>query len=137
MGTLTDITSSAGNKQLRSVHSPMQTPKSAPSQSEGQVKGNFMSPTTASSKKANATPTSKDETRNSTPTSIKLEKASTAKWVTSAARRVGLRRVGGDGAPRSKKETSKSSGHAVTLPDKVRHSIKSGLHPPSPPRAPL
>ncbi len=134
MGTLTDITSSAGNKQLRSVDSPMQTPKSAPSQSEGQVKGNFMSPTMASSKKANPSPTPKDETRNSTPTSIKLEKASTAKWVTSAARRVGLRR---DGAPRSKKERLKSSGHAVTLPDKVCHSIKSDLHPPSPPRAPL
>ncbi|KAL8878068.1 MAG: hypothetical protein Q9192_008531, partial [Flavoplaca navasiana] len=87
MGTLTDITSTAGNKQLRSIDSPMQSPKNAPSQSEGKGKGNFMSPTMASSKRTNASTLSKEGPRTSTPTSVKLEKASTAKWMNSAARR--------------------------------------------------
>ncbi|KAL8657437.1 MAG: hypothetical protein Q9226_001909 [Calogaya cf. arnoldii] len=130
MGTLTDITSSAKNKQLRSVDSPLQSPKNAPSQSEGHVKGHFMSPTMASSKKANPSAT-KDESRNSTPTSIKIEKASTTKWMTSAARRVGLRRLG-DGTPRSKKEGSKNSNNAVTFPDKLSTSSQSNM--PDPPR---
>ncbi|KAL8846767.1 MAG: hypothetical protein Q9221_008173 [Calogaya cf. arnoldii] len=132
MGTLTDITSSARNKQLRSVDSPLQSPKNAPSLSEGHVKGHFMSPTMASSKKANPSAT-KDETRNSTPTSIRIEKASTAKWMTSAARRVGLRRLG-DGTPRSKKEGSKSSGNAVTFPDKLSTSSQSNMPDPLRPR---
>ncbi|KAL8673572.1 MAG: hypothetical protein Q9168_002004 [Polycauliona sp. 1 TL-2023] len=128
MGTLTDITATAQNKQLRSVDSPIPilgTPKDAPS--EGHVKGNFMSPTITSSKKANASTTSKDAIRNSTPTSLKLEKASTAKWMTSAARRVGLRRIGGDGTPRSKKEGRSNSSNAVTFPDKLSNSSRSNM----------
>ncbi|KAL8911699.1 MAG: hypothetical protein Q9172_007626 [Xanthocarpia lactea] len=132
MGTLTDITSKASNKNLRSVDSPVQTIKNAPSQSDNHGKGNFMSPTLASSKKANASTTSTHETRTSTPTFIKLEKASTAKWMTSAARRVGLRRVGGDGNPRSKKEGLKRSGNAVIFPDKLSNS--SHLTMPESPR---
>ena len=122
MGTLTDITSTARNKQLRSIDSPMQAPKNAPSQPEGNGKGNFMSPTMASSKRTNASIACKEGPRTSTPTSVKLEKASTAKWMNSAARRVGLRRVG-DGTPRSKKEGLKNSATAVTFPDKVRDQL--------------
>ncbi|KAL8774121.1 MAG: hypothetical protein Q9209_001229 [Squamulea sp. 1 TL-2023] len=132
MGTLTDITSKASNKNLRSVDSPIRTSKDVPSQSENHVKGNFMSPTMASTKKANnATPPTNHGTRTSTPTSIRLEKASTAKWMTSAARRVGLRRVAGDGTPRSKKEGLKSSVNAVTFPDKLSTSSPSTM-PDSP-----
>ncbi|KAL8785034.1 MAG: hypothetical protein Q9213_003627 [Squamulea squamosa] len=134
MGTLTDITSKASNKNLRSVNSPIRTSKDVPSQSDNHVKGNFMSPTMASTKKANinnATPPTNNGTRTSTPTSIKLEKASTAKWMTSAARRVGLRRVGGDGTPRSKKEGLKASTNAVTFPDKLSASSRSTM-PDSP-----
>ncbi|KAL8814989.1 MAG: hypothetical protein Q9223_005834 [Gallowayella weberi] len=120
MGTLTDITSKASNKNIRDLNSPMGTSKNAPSQSHGNTKSNFMSPTMASTKKAtNASPAPKDDTRNSTPTSIRLEKASTAKWMTSAAKRVGLRRVAGDGTPRSKKEGLKLSSNTVTFPDKL------------------
>ncbi|KAL9035114.1 MAG: hypothetical protein Q9180_005033 [Flavoplaca navasiana] len=126
MGTLTDITSTAGNKQLRSIDSPMQSPKNAPSQSEGNGKGNFMSPTMASSKRTNASTLSKEGPRTSTPTSVKLEKASTAKWMNSAARRVGLRRVG-DGTPRSKKEGLMTTAKAITFPDKLSTSPPSNM----------
>ncbi|KAL8680513.1 MAG: hypothetical protein Q9186_003312 [Xanthomendoza sp. 1 TL-2023] len=119
MGTLADITSKASNKNMRNLNSPMGIPKNAPSQSDGNGKSNFMSPTMASTKKTNASPISKDDTRNSTPTSVRLEKASTAKWMTSAAKRVGLRRVTADGTPRSKKEGLKLSSNAVTFPDKL------------------
>ncbi|KAL8995392.1 MAG: hypothetical protein Q9169_004869 [Polycauliona sp. 2 TL-2023] len=128
MGTLTDITSTARNKQLRSVDSPV------PSRSGSHVKGNFMSPTITSSKKGHDSITSKEETRNSTPTSVKLEKASTAKWMTSAARRVGLRRIGGDGTPRSKKEGVRSSRNAVIFPDKLSTSSHSNMPDLSRPR---
>ncbi|KAL8732979.1 MAG: hypothetical protein Q9166_002377 [cf. Caloplaca sp. 2 TL-2023] len=118
---------------MRNVNSPLQTPKNAPSQSDSNtVKGNFMSPTMASTKKANAPSTSREETRSATPSSIKLEKASTAKWMTFAAKRVGLRRVGGDGTPRSKKEGLKVPHNALTFPDKL--STPSHTKMPDSPR---
>lgn len=120
MGTLTDITSRAVNKNLRGAGSPLHTPKKTPSHSENSAKtNNFMTPTMASSTKANATSNSKGHTRTSTPTSMNIEKAVGGKWMTSAAKRVGFRRVGGDGTLRSKKEGSKQSYNAVTFPDKV------------------
>lgn len=75
-----------------------------------------MTPTMASAKKAT-------HNRTSTPTSMSIEKAVTGKWMTSAVRRVGLRRIGGDGTPRSKKEGPKHFHNAVTFPDKVRYIL--------------
>lgn len=120
MGTLTDITSRAVNKNLRNARSPLHTPKNTPSHSEKNAKtNNFMTPTMASSTRANVTPGWRGHTRTSTPTSLNGEKAVTGKWMSSAAKRVGFRRVGGDGTLRSKKEGSKQSYNAVTFPDKV------------------
>ncbi|KAL8897904.1 MAG: hypothetical protein Q9207_006968 [Kuettlingeria erythrocarpa] len=120
MGTLTDITSRAVNKNLRNAGSPSHTPKNTPSHSEKNAKtSNFMTPTMASSTRANITPRSAGHTRTSTPTSLNVEKAATGKWMSSAAKRVGFRRVGGDGTLRTKKEGSKQSYNAVTFPDKV------------------
>ncbi|KAL8947641.1 MAG: hypothetical protein Q9222_006098 [Ikaeria aurantiellina] len=94
-------------------------PRNAPSQTESTVKANFMSPTMASSKKVSAS--SSILSGVSTPTSppVSIGKASTGKWMTSAVKRVGLRRMGGDGTPRSKKEGSKGRHNAVTFPDKI------------------
>ncbi|KAL8961135.1 MAG: hypothetical protein Q9193_002270 [Seirophora villosa] len=119
MGTLVDITFKTANKNLRNDGSPSQTPKNTPAHSELTVRGNFMTPTMSSSKKTTADSTSKGERRTSTPTSTEVEKAVTGKWMASAAKRVGLRRVGADGTPRSKKEGSKQSRHVLTLPDKL------------------
>lgn len=116
MGTLVDITSKAANKNLRNDGSPSQTPKNTPAHSELTVRENFMTPTMSSSKQTTADATSKGETRTPTPTSTNVEKAVTGKWI----KRVGLRRVGADGTPHSKKEGSKQSRHVLTLPDKVR-----------------
>ncbi|KAL8717550.1 MAG: hypothetical protein Q9225_005215 [Loekoesia sp. 1 TL-2023] len=124
MGTLTDITSKAVNKNMRPGGSPMPTSKSTPSQIENSPKANFMTPTMASAKKAT-------HNRTSTPTSMSIEKAVTGKWMTSAVRRVGLRRIGGDGTPRSKKEGSKQSHNAVTFPDKFSAPPQSQM-PESP-----
>ncbi|KAL8735502.1 MAG: hypothetical protein Q9181_002774 [Wetmoreana brouardii] len=131
MGTLTDITFKTINKDMRNGGSPMQLSSNAPSQSAGKRKGNFMSPTMASTTKGNPFSTSKVDTRASTPSSIKIEKAATGKWMTSAARRVGLRRVGGDGIPRSKKEGSKMAQNAVSFPDKLSVSPNANM-PDSP-----
>ncbi|KAL8706083.1 MAG: hypothetical protein Q9201_000848 [Fulgogasparrea decipioides] len=113
MGTLTDITSKTINRDMRNGGSPMQLSSNAPSQSVSNRKGNFMSPTMASTTRVNPSSTSRADTRASAPSSIKIEKAATGKWMTSAARRVGLRRVGGDGTPRSKKEGSKMTQNAL------------------------
>ncbi|KAL8924346.1 MAG: hypothetical protein Q9208_004128 [Pyrenodesmia sp. 3 TL-2023] len=133
MGTLTDITSRAVNKNLRGAGSPLHTPKKTPSHPENNAKtNNFMTPTMASSTKANASSSSKKHTRTSTPTTMNIEKAVGGKWMTSAAKRVGFRRVGGDGTLRSKKEGSKQSYNAVTFPDKL--SASSQTHTPDAPR---
>ncbi|KAL8827849.1 MAG: hypothetical protein Q9170_006849 [Blastenia crenularia] len=132
MGTLTDITSRAINKNMRAGGSPMLTPKGSPYQSENGTKSNFMTPTMASAKKANAASVSKEHVRSSTPNSVGVEKAVTGKWMTSAVRRVGLRRVGGDGTPRSKKEGSKHASNSVlTFPDKLSVSQEQMRTPPS------
>lgn len=120
MGTLTDITSKAINKNMRAGGSPMLTPKGKSSHNDHGTKANFMTPTMASAKKAN-------HSQASTPTSTSIEKAVTGKWMTSAVRRVGLRRVEGDGTPRSKKEGSKKANNALTFPDKVRHLYNINL----------
>lgn len=115
-----DITSKAANKNLRGGGSPSSTPKNTASQTENTTRANFMTPTMASTKKTSADSTSKAQARTSTPTSIKVEKAVTGKWMASAAKRVGLRRAGADGTPRPKKEGSKQSQNVLTFPDKVR-----------------
>ncbi|KAL9029201.1 MAG: hypothetical protein Q9196_002537 [Gyalolechia fulgens] len=111
---------------MRPGGSPMPTPKGTPSQTDHSTKANFMTPTMASTKKAN-------HNQTSTPTSTSIEKAVTGKWMTSAVRRVGLRRVGGDGTPRSKKEGSKQPLNAVSFPDKLSASSRGQmLDAPSP-----
>ncbi|KAL8688152.1 MAG: hypothetical protein Q9218_005866 [Villophora microphyllina] len=129
METLTDITSKVANKNMRSGTSPLHLLANAPSQSKGKHEANFMSPTMASTKRANESSNSPVPTPAS---SIKPEKATTGKWMTSAARRVGLRRTGGDGTPRSKKEGLKVPQNAVAFPDKL--SASSHVNMPSSPR---
>ncbi|KAL8870939.1 MAG: hypothetical protein Q9174_003131, partial [Haloplaca sp. 1 TL-2023] len=121
-GTLTDITSKSANKTNRNAGSPFQkTPTVAPAEKGAAPKANFMTPTMASVKKNTTPSVSKADVRSSTPSSVKDDngdKGKSGRWMTSAARRVGLRRTGGDGTPRSKKEASKIIQTTVTFPDK-------------------
>ncbi|KAI4166911.1 MAG: hypothetical protein LQ343_007648 [Gyalolechia ehrenbergii] len=111
---------------MRAGGSPMPTPKGTPSQTDHSTKANFMTPTMASAKKAS-------HNQTSTPTSTGIEKAVTGKWMTSAVRRVGLRRVRGDDIPRSKKEGSKQPHNAISFPDKLSASSRGQmLDAPSP-----
>ncbi|KAL8965753.1 MAG: hypothetical protein Q9183_003701 [Haloplaca sp. 2 TL-2023] len=126
-GTLTDITSKSANKANRNAASPFQkTPTVAPSEKGGTSKANFMTPTMASVKRNTTPSASNADIRSSTPSSAKADKGgkgTSGRWMTSAARRVGLRRNVGDGTPRSKKEASKMIQTTVTFPDKVRTFI--------------
>lgn len=107
----------------------MPTPKGISSQNDHTTKSNFMTPTMSSAKKAN-------HNQISTPTSASIEKAVTGKWMTSAVRRVGLRRVDGDGTPRSKKEGSKQVHNALTFPDKLSTSSQGPMPGNSSPKIP-
>ena len=131
MRTLTDITSKTVNMSARTDRfgSQSQYPTKAPSQNENLSKAKtprFMSPTLASTKQAasvaSVSPQGSNRT-SATAESFKLEKASTGKWMTSAAKRVGFVRAS-NGSARSKKEGPKPpSQPALTFPDKVSLDI--------------
>ncbi|KAL9596882.1 MAG: hypothetical protein Q9219_005508 [cf. Caloplaca sp. 3 TL-2023] len=126
MGTLTDITSKAVNKNMRVGESPMLTPKGTPSKMEDNAKTNFMTPTMASAKKA-YTASTKENARSLTPTSTSAEKAVSSKWMNAAVRRVGLRRVTNDRNPRSKQEGPNQSNSTVVFPDKLSASSRNQM----------
>ena len=129
MGTLSDITAYAGNTMKRqsnsstgyqSLGSPSSVKKTADKENAGQAKSpHFMTPTLSSSIQYVAT------TSVTPQPSPKLgdPKSNTA-WMKSAAKRVGLRRIG-DGTPRSKKEGQLKSPKTISFPDKVNLSSDS------------
>lgn len=125
MGTLNDITSQANNTTKRQPY-PSIAPQTMRSPEGKENLGNsrsphFMTPTFSSSKQSIAV-ADENYDRAVTPASIKPTKAeSSGTFIKSAARRVGLHRMG-DGTPRSKKEGPSKASKGIIFPDKVRLS---------------
>ncbi|KAL9608865.1 MAG: hypothetical protein Q9167_006314, partial [Letrouitia subvulpina] len=135
MGTLADITSKANNINPRRLES-VPTKPFTPSQDENLTspKPRFMSPTIASTKQ---NPTlAQSSNHPSSPVPQSGDKSHPGKrWMASAARRVGLKSVGGDGIPRSKKE-GQSKSTVLTFPDKLSGSGYSNIPDPPQPSPP-
>lgn len=126
MGTLTDITSKANNINPRRPEAVPMKPFT-PSQDENLAspKPRFMSPTIASTNQ-NSTPVQASN-RPSSPVPQSVDKSRPGKrWIASAAKRVGLMSVSGDGTPRSRKEGQPKS-TVLTFPDKVNDAINSAF----------
>ena len=119
MGKLSDITMNASNtgKRLSASSMGYQT-LDDPSENLGKNTPRFMSPTVSSTKQTNSRP-SNGHGSTSTPLTSSAKARASGNWMSSAAKRVGIHRVG-DGTPRSRKEALAKQPKAISFPDKVR-----------------
>ena len=119
MGKLSDITMNASNAGTRLSSSSMgyQTLDDS-SENLGKQVPRFMSPTVSSTKQSTSRPANGHASTPTALTSSAKARAS-GNWMSSAAKRVGLNRVG-DGTPRSRKEALAKQPKAISFPDKVR-----------------
>ena len=118
MGKLSDITMNASNagKRLSASSMGYQTLDDS-SENLGKKAPRFMSPTVSSTKQTNSRLNGHGTTPSPMTSSAKAR--ANGNWMSSAAKRVGLNRVG-DGTPRSKKEAFAKQPKAISFPDKVR-----------------
>ena len=121
MGTLNDITAKANNTKRRSTASSMayQSLHSPEKENLG-ITGSphFMTPTFAS--KQLITPATNQRNRSTTPVSLKSGRHETGHtFLKTAAKRVGLRRAGGEATLHSKKAAIPTHNKSISFPDKV------------------
>ncbi|KAL6713762.1 hypothetical protein ACLMJK_008254 [Lecanora helva] len=124
MGTLSDITAQATNTINRRSPSAvgyqtLQSPAGMEKENVSKSSPHFMTPTYSSTKQSAATAREKMAGKTLTPSSAKpVKDEGNNAWMKTAARRVGMRRNGGDGTPRSRKETIAKDIKAISFPDK-------------------
>ena len=121
MGTLSDITSQAGNtikrrSPLSSGYQALQSPAQMEKENLGKSRSpHFMTPTFSSSKQS-VIAKAKPDDRAPTPVSTRpIKPEGNNAWVKSAVMRVGFR-------PHSKKELPSKQAKTISFPDKVGSS---------------
>ena len=117
MGKLSEITMNASNGKRLSASSMGYQTLDDSSENLGKKAPRFMSPTVSSTKQTNVRPNGHGSTPSPLTSSAKAR--ANGNWMSSAAKRVGLNRVG-DGTPRSRKEALAKQPKALSFPDKVR-----------------